>query len=53
MVEPLFTKAHIASMRPHIQGTFDNLLTTMIEKGSDEPLDIVENLALPLASYVS
>lgn len=53
MVEPLFTKSHIESMRPHIQQTVDTLLDTMIKEGGSKPFDIVEKLALPVPSYVS
>jgi nitric oxide reductase len=52
MVEPIFTKEHIDSMRPHIQKTVDDLLTTMISEGVSTPIDIVEKFALPVPSYV-
>jgi len=52
MVESLFTKAHIDSMRPQIQKTVDSLLDEMIKKGGSEPVDLVEKFALPVPSYV-
>jgi nitric oxide reductase len=52
MIEPIFTKEHIDSMRPHIQKTVDDLLTTMISEGGSTPVDIVEKFALPVPSYV-
>jgi nitric oxide reductase len=52
MVESLFTKAHIDSMRPQIQNTVDSLLDEMIKKGGSEPVDLVEKFALPVPSYV-
>ncbi|KAH8796549.1 cytochrome P450 55A1 [Hyaloscypha finlandica] len=51
MVESLFTKAHIDSMRPQIQKTVDSLLDEMIKKGGSEPVDLVEKFALPVPSY--
>jgi nitric oxide reductase len=53
MVEPLFTKAHIDSTRPHIQETVDKLLNIVIKEGGSTPFDIVEKFALPVPSYVS
>ena len=52
MVEPLFTKEHIDSMRPHIQKTVDSLLDALIGAGGATPVDLVEKFALPLPSYI-
>lgn len=52
MVESLFTKEHINSMRPHIQQTVDSLLDIMIKQGCESPVDIVDKFALPVPSYV-
>jgi nitric oxide reductase len=40
-------------MRPSIQNTVDTLLDDMIKDGCKDPVDVVEKLALPVASYVS
>ena len=40
-------------MRPKIQQTVDSLIDGMLKEGGKKPLDIVEKLALPVASYVS
>lgn len=53
MIEGLFTREHIDGMRPQIQKTVDNLLEIMIKEGCKTPVDVVEKLALPVASYVS
>lgn len=53
MVEPLFTRQQINEMRPVIQDTVDSLINAMIKESSKKPMDIVEKLALPVASYVS
>ena len=52
MVEPIFTKARVDAMRPHIQTTVDDLLDTMLKRGGEEPVDLVGNFALPVPSYV-
>lgn len=52
MVEPMFSKESVDDMRGHIQKTVDDLLDAMIEKGADEPVDLVEKFALPVPSYV-
>ncbi|KAJ0297748.1 hypothetical protein COL516b_010356 [Colletotrichum fioriniae] len=51
MVEPLFVREHIASMKPYIQSTVDNLLDKMVEQGCDEPIDLIDKFALPVPSY--
>jgi len=53
MIEPIFTREQIDKMRPHIQKTVDTLLDDMIKNGCKTPVDVVEKLALPVASYVS
>ena len=53
MVESLFTKEHIDSMRPRIQQTVDSLLETMIKEGCEKPVNIIDKFALPVPSYVS
>ncbi|KAK7211327.1 hypothetical protein V2G26_018505 [Clonostachys chloroleuca] len=52
MVEPLFVKEKIEAMKPYIQRTIDSLLDSMIAKGCAEPIDLVENFALPVPSYI-
>lgn len=52
MVESIFTKQHIDSMRPQIQETVNTLLDKMITEGGSEPFDFVEKFALPVPSYV-
>ncbi|RDL39244.1 Cytochrome P450 55A2 [Venustampulla echinocandica] len=52
MVEPIFTKAHIDSTRPHIQKTVDSLLDIIIKQGGAKPFDIVDKFALPVPSYI-
>lgn len=39
-------------MKPFIQSTVDNVLNRMIEKGCNEPVDLVENFSLPVPSIV-
>ncbi|KAL5346728.1 hypothetical protein ACLOAV_008435 [Pseudogymnoascus australis] len=51
MIESLFTREHIDGMRPHIQKTVDTLIADMIKGGGKTAVDVVENLALPTASY--
>ncbi|KAH6712785.1 cytochrome P450 55A2 [Leptodontidium sp. MPI-SDFR-AT-0119] len=51
MVESIFTKQHIDSMRPQIQETVNTLLDKMITEGGSEPFDFVEKFALPVPSY--
>lgn len=53
MVEPLFVKEHVETMKPYIQKTVDELLDQMIKEGCEEPVDLVANFALPFPSYVS
>lgn len=53
MVEPLFTREHIETMRPHIQETVDSLLKALIKNGCEKPVDLVEKFSLPVPSYVS
>ncbi|OBT60728.1 hypothetical protein VE03_09817 [Pseudogymnoascus sp. 23342-1-I1] len=51
MVEDIFSREAINRMRPSIQNTVDTLLDDMIKDGCKNPVDVVENLALPVASY--
>lgn len=53
MIESLFTRENINGMRPHIQKTVDTLIADMVKSGCKTAVDLVENLALPTASYVS
>lgn len=53
MIESLFTREKIDSMRPHIQETIESLLEAVIKKGSEKPIDFVKEFALPVPSYVS
>ncbi|KAF6825944.1 cytochrome p450 55a3 [Colletotrichum plurivorum] len=52
MVEPLFIREHVEMMKPYIQRTVDELLEQMVQKGCNEPVDLIENFALPVPSYV-
>jgi len=52
MVEPIFTKEHVESLKPYIQSTTNQLLDAMIKGGCAKPVDLVEKFALPLPSYV-
>lgn len=53
MVEPFFVADHVEAMKPYIQKTIDQLLDQMVAKGCKEPIDLIENFALPVPSYVS
>jgi fungal nitric oxide reductase len=54
MVESFFTPKHVEKLLPYIQKTADDLLAKMKTKDlSNGPVDLVENFALPLPSYVS
>lgn len=53
MIEDIFSREAIERMRPSIQNTVDTLLDEMIKDGCKNPVDVVEKLALPVASYVS
>ncbi|KAI8308666.1 Cytochrome P450 55A3 [Colletotrichum sp. SAR11_59] len=48
MVEPLFVAGHVETMKPYIQRTVDQLLDQMVAKGCEEPVDLIENFALPI-----
>jgi len=52
MVEPIFTKAHIDSLRPSIQKTVDDLLDALVKEGGSSPVDFIDKFALPVPSYV-
>lgn len=53
MVEPFFVADRVETMKPYIQKTVDQLLDQMIARGCKEPIDLIENFALPVPSYVS
>lgn len=54
MVEPLFVPEHIRKLQPYIQKTVDDLLDAMKTKGcANGPVDLVQEFALPVPSYVS
>ncbi|KAK0612114.1 cytochrome P450 [Immersiella caudata] len=53
MVESFFTPEHVQTLLPYIQKTADDLLAKMKTKDlSKGPVDLVENFALPLPSYI-
>ena len=52
MVESIFKKEHIDSIRPQIQETVNSLLDKMIAEGGSVSFDFVEKFALPVPSYV-
>lgn len=54
MVEPLFTAEAVKKLQPYIQKTVDDLLENLNHKGSaNKQVDLVEEFALPVPSYVS
>lgn len=53
MVESFFAADHVETMKPYIQKTIDQLLDQMFARGCKEPVDLIENFALPVPSYVS
>ena len=53
MVEFAFSDEHVESLTPQIQTTADDLVDAMIKGGMKDPVDFVEQYALPLPSYVS
>lgn len=53
MVESFFTVERVEMMKPYIQKTVDQLLDQMVARGCREPVDLIENFALPVPSYVS
>lgn len=52
MVESLFAPDAVEKMGPYIQKTVDDLLDEMLKKGCEKPVDLVENFALPVPSYI-
>lgn len=53
MVEPLFTQEHVNKLQPYIQKTVDDLLDALKAKGcADGPVDLVQEFALPVPSYI-
>ncbi|KAE8452851.1 hypothetical protein EG329_013123 [Mollisiaceae sp. DMI_Dod_QoI] len=51
MVDSLFTREHIDSLRPQIQKTVDSLLDAIIKEGNSQPVDLGDKLAVPVPSY--
>jgi nitric oxide reductase len=53
MVESWFTPEKVKSMQPYIDKTVNDLLDRMKAKGcANGPVDLVEEFALPVPSYV-
>ncbi|CCC13159.1 unnamed protein product [Sordaria macrospora k-hell] len=53
MVQPIFNIEHIQELKPYIQKTVDDLLEKMKSKGCEGgPVDLVQNFALPVPSYI-
>ncbi|KAK1623892.1 cytochrome P450 55A3 [Colletotrichum phormii] len=52
MVEPLLVRDHVASMKPCIEKTVNDLLDRMVGQGCDEPVDLIDKFALPVPSYI-
>lgn len=53
MAEGFFTPEYVKSLGPYIQETIDKLLDSMIKKGGAHgPVDLVQEFALPVPSYV-
>ena len=52
MVKSTFSQESVDKMRPHIQKTVDDHLEAMIKAGGKEPVDLIENFALPVPSYI-
>lgn len=53
MVEPFFSTTHVAKMEPYIKKTVADLLDKLSATGSaDGPLDLVQEFALPVPSYI-
>ncbi|KAK2777215.1 cytochrome p450 55a3 [Colletotrichum kahawae] len=52
MVESLFVAEHVETLKPYLQRTVDRLLDQMVAKGCKEPVDLIENFALPVPSYI-
>jgi nitric oxide reductase len=54
MVEPIFSPEAVKNLQPYIQKTVDGLLDELKSKGcADGPVDLVQEFALPVPSYVS
>ena len=53
MVQSWFTPEKVKSMQPYIDKTVNDLLDRMTAKGcANGPVDLVEEFALPVPSYV-
>jgi nitric oxide reductase len=54
MVEPFFVPEHVEKLKPFIQRTVSSLLDALATKdGSNGPVDLEKEFALPVPSYVS
>lgn len=51
-MEPIFAREQVLALKPFIHQTVDEVLSKMITKGCDEPVDLVAEFALPIPSYV-
>ncbi|KAK3391398.1 cytochrome P450 [Sordaria brevicollis] len=53
MIQPIFNLEHVKELDPYIQKTVEDLLERMKSKGcEDGPVDLVQNFALPVPSYI-
>ncbi|KAJ4407085.1 hypothetical protein N0V85_004416 [Neurospora sp. IMI 360204] len=53
MVQPIFNIEHVKKLEPYIQKTVEDLLEKMKSKGCEGgPVDLVQNFALPVPSYI-
>lgn len=53
MVEPFFVPEHVKKLQPYIQKTVNDLLGALKAKGcADGPVDLVQEFALPVPSYI-
>ncbi|KAM0328964.1 hypothetical protein ACHAPQ_006964 [Fusarium lateritium] len=53
MVEPIFTPEAVKDLQPYIQKTVDDLLDELRRKDcTDGPVDLVQEFALPVPSYI-
>lgn len=52
MVEPMFDRKNIDSLRPSFQKTVDECLEEMIKVGCQEPVDLVEEFALRVPTQI-
>ncbi|KAI9873620.1 MAG: hypothetical protein M1830_010794 [Pleopsidium flavum] len=52
MVNSVFTREHVETMRPSIQKTVNNCIQTMTMGGCQQPVDLVKNFAIEVPSQV-